>query len=1109
MQEYVERQENEIDFAEADLAALDEQFIASEGTSDDTRETADKVSQYWKKGEEKAIVNAMLGGTADMATMSGFTAGQLIDGNTDALVSTNYHDTADITENPEMATVTFKESAYYEISKVQIYWRDERGCPEDFEIQVFNGNEWETKVKKEGYTYSTNPLSEEIDPTKCNAIRLVATKLRSEAVGGTSKYCLQLREFEAYGTACTNAALGGTPNMEIMLSDEHPASFLNDGNKSGWTTTNFAASDDVEKTAAITFANNAYYKISHVQIFWNNSLGCPIAFEIQAQTSEGWKTVAAETNNDTGKKIWSRKIEPVECNAIRLKATKLSLGENTGYEGSYCLMLNELEAWGEKVEYLKTNKEYNSDEPVTTLLTWKSAELENFKAEIEMVYFDATKTKYGLYFGQSAPAAITDAKCVMPVFWNSSTYGGLRVDGADQSSPQYLEENIADYVTETSGKGMFNPTGSDSVYTKGSINGFPTAFDDGNIQTLNVEVVDSVLKLWWTGFEKAAWTVKLADYTGGYISLMSRGNDQGGIRSFRVSEILDVDLQSNVDMSVEPLGDYTIVSVTNDIAGGILKNSALTGNVKYDAAKFEYCTTVITDSEAGVLENVVAAGTNGSVNVSFSSYNANAVAKLYFKNIANELDYSGFGVEVGSITRANGKPVKSAATETITYDYTGAEGTPDKLVDVRDLVRAAKENKAPSELRRALVGVGSDWVAGVVGEVKDTVYVDSVKGSYTGEGTLDSPLNSMTLAAYQVADKGTIHVVGNYAFSAQEFSIGMGQKSITITGSGGTLDLTGIRNLEVCGDVTFKDITVKAAGVTIYANGHHFTVESSVTYDGYVGEIYGGNNGEMYLESTNLNLLAGNYNIIYGGSRGASTITGDTHVTIGGTVNNNRSDFQVTDHKYNETVCLYGGSYNGLVKGNTNVTVEGNATTSYVHGGGWGSNSEVRGTCNVYGNGGELCGYYGGSLAGKVYSTNVVITAGKMEQVFGGSWSTPSTGNGTVFVQGNTNVTINGGTITRRVYGGCYSEYTGSWTQASYVKGTSKVVVNANAFSFGSDLDTGICAESRCSENHADEDAILEFATQEIYDALSEHVGSSYFKHLTGYDKLYIGGVLQ
>ena len=144
-----------------------------------------------------------------------------------------------------------------------------------------------------------------------------------------------------------------------------------------------------------------------------------------------------------------------------------------------------------------------------------------------------------------------------------------------------------------------------------------------------------------------------------------------------------------------------------------------------------------------------------------------------------------------------------------------------------------------------------------------------------------------------------------------------------------------------------------------------------------------------------------------------------------------------------------------------------------------------------------------------MYSTNVVIKAGKMEQVFGGSWSTPSTGNVTVIVQGNTNVTINGGTITRRVYGGCYSEYTGSWTQESYVKGTSKVVVNANAFSFGSDLDTGICAESRCSENHADGDAILEFATQEIYNALSQHVGSSFFTHLTGYDKLYIDGVLQ
>ncbi len=1097
---------NSVNFAETDVEELDDMFVASEGTSDADRVTADNVSTYWKKGEETEDINAAITGTAEMEVLSG-SATELNNNDETNFISSIGHDQADISDAPEIATITFENDAYYNINTIEIVWRGNDGRPEDFYIELNTGSEW---VTQEVLKFTEYPISAEkiklltidIEPTVCKGFRLVATKLRTDSSG---TYYLQLREMRAWGTACTNAALSGTAEMDV-LSSNYSADMLNDGETAFVSSPAHSQADisDNPEIATITFEDGAYYEINTIEIVWRGNDGRPEDFYIELNTGSDWVTqevlqFTAYPTSAAKIKLLSIEIEPTVCKGFRLVATKL----RTDSSGKYYLQLSEMRAWGEKVDYL-TTKTVNADGK-TTLLTLKDIKAENFRAEIEMVYFNSANTKYGIYFGQTAPGITSGAKEIRPNLRNEGTYGGVRADGVDTSSPVYVEADAADYLTnKMTGTGLFNAGSATAVYTKASINNFPTACNNGNIQTLNVEVIDGVAKIWWTGFEKTAWAVRLTDYEGGYISLFSQGADVGGFVSFKFQEIKDSAIQTNAHMEVEVLGDYTIVSVTNDIAQGILKNSTFQGNVKYDADKYEYCTTIITDSKVDVHQNVDETASDGSVAVNFQSYNKDAVAKLYFKNKTNAIDYNNFAIADGEAIRANETATKASVTTTlnIAYDYTGTECSPDKCVDARDLVRAAKDNKAPDDVRNALVGVGSEWISFIVKEDRTEVYVDATKGTVTGEGTVDSPLNSLQLAAYRVANNGTIHVVGDYAFNEDEKTIGVGGKTITITGENGTLILTGVSDIDVVGNLIIDNI--KVTGITVdptttdgmnatlnfYANGHHLKVTQNAKFTGYIKNIYAGNSGEMPLTKTNMELYGGSYGLIYGGSCGDSTILGGTNLTIGGTVNHdNGFDEMDSSHKYNEFIAVYGGSQDGYVKGDTNVTIQDQAHISMVNGGGHGPSSTVAGTCNVYVKGGKTVGYYGGSLGGTVKKTNLVMTGGETEQIFGGSWignhDTWSAG-----ITGSTNVTFIGGTVTRRIFGGCYSENS---SDGNIVIGTTTVNIGGEAnytHSYDSSS-SGLCAGSCYSTNSDDEISVLNF-TADKYAAYSKYIDNFY-----------------
>ena len=65
---------------------------------------------------------------------------------------------------------------------------------------------------------------------------------------------------------------------------------------------------------------------------------------------------------------------------------------------------------------------------------------------------------------------------------------------------------------------------------------------------------------------------------------------------------------------------------------------------------------------------------------------------------------------------------------------------------------------------------------------------------------------------------------------------------------------------------------------------------------------------------------------------------------------------------------------------------------------------------------------YGGTVdKTTVYEgdTYINMSGGSVEGIFGGSMSQTMTG--------NTRIAVSGGQVTRRIYGGCYNDWSGSW----------------------------------------------------------------------------------
>ena len=378
-------------------------------------------------------------------------------------------------------------------------------------------------------------------------------------------------------------------------------------------------------------------------------------------------------------------------------------------------------------------------------------------------------------------------------------------------------------------------------------------------------------------------------------------------------------------------------------------------------------------------------------------------------------------------------------------------------------------------------------------------------------GTNDHPYTSFATALDNIVldNNGKILLQSDYT-EASDFNWEGHGKDITIAGVQGTetLDFSQLSAGSINDGVTFASMILKLRKGNVYACGNSFTIAEDVVSDNLNTVIYDGAYGTS-VEKTNVTILAGSYRAVYGGGATGGTVTGDTHVTIknsniyntstshdsrvhgGGNKAIVEGNTYVTigegfnaglgDNYASSSMhsTVYGGGYGATdnvatVKGNAQVTIEGDARVNYVFGAG-GPQSAVEGTSRILFEGGYAMGLYGGSNGSGTNShTLVKMTGGQVEQIFGGNQSTlDNSMAGSSGEKLYADVQVLGGTVTRRIYGGCYNEvdWLSGWKTSNAVVGHSSVTISSEATisnRYDSQGDTSICATSRLEANATD-----------------------------------------
>jgi len=353
-----------------------------------------------------------------------------------------------------------------------------------------------------------------------------------------------------------------------------------------------------------------------------------------------------------------------------------------------------------------------------------------------------------------------------------------------------------------------------------------------------------------------------------------------------------------------------------------------------------------------------------------------------------------------------------------------------------------------------------------------------------------------------VPDGGTVKIEDTYTIPA-DFNWTAHNKTVTVTG--GVLDFTNFGNnghFHIRDNVTFTEIELKFAIIdwnaenndgadaksngifprtNIYANGYDLTIAADVTFtEGQTYNtnvcLFGGSKGGTVNGDTDLTVLAGWYTYIFGGGHGG-TVNGSTHVTVGGNVN---ATAVISNHDTNYNA--YGGGWDDNITGSTYLTVQDNARLIYAYGGSHGGSSKVGGTTNVSFTGGTLMSIYGAHNSGANTATagNVLMTGGTVDQIFGASNGAHF---GTAARPVDVNVTVLGGTVARRIYGGYYNNFAnyglndwmnilagryGTWSSTYQVYGSITVIISDAAnLALNTDNDRALYARSRLSVHNS------------------------------------------
>ena len=330
-----------------------------------------------------------------------------------------------------------------------------------------------------------------------------------------------------------------------------------------------------------------------------------------------------------------------------------------------------------------------------------------------------------------------------------------------------------------------------------------------------------------------------------------------------------------------------------------------------------------------------------------------------------------------------------------------------------------------------------------------TVYV-STNGSDTNVGTIASPFQTMDKALAEVVDGGTIVIQNTASLSGWTKY----NKSFSVTG--GTWELVWSNDIVINDSVNFYDVKLSVnSSVNVYANGNEVTIGENVVWTGASTiELHGGGMSGTTVATTDLTVLSGTYKSIFGGSK-SGTVLGDTNLFVGGTVN---STVDETNHALD--CFVFGGGNEDSIQGSTNVTFGGNAKVVYLYGGSNKANSKIAGKSNLNIVGGKGMSAYGGNRNVDCgVGANLAMSGGTFEQVFGANENAKMTG--------DVDMRLMGGTITRRVYGGCYNDTSGLSFSTSYsVSGEICLTIGDVSIDFSSsELDRSIYARSRYSKD--------------------------------------------
>lgn len=383
------------------------------------------------------------------------------------------------------------------------------------------------------------------------------------------------------------------------------------------------------------------------------------------------------------------------------------------------------------------------------------------------------------------------------------------------------------------------------------------------------------------------------------------------------------------------------------------------------------------------------------------------------------------------------------------------------------------------------------------------VYV-SASGSDDAAGTSDAPVATLSRAYALLGQSGEIIITDSATYVEAPKHSG----TFTIKGSSAsaTLDLSSNGGISLKGDMTFDNLVFTGGG-DIFANGYKLYIGNGVTSPNNRRSAFGGKDGVDLTGDTDITVLGGQYWFVCGGGRDAA-VNGSTYITVGGNVN----EGEPIEHETNNYTFL-GGGLRGTVTGSTNLTLEGNAIAEYVAGAGSGTNGICANT-NIFIKGGNVMNVYGGCSSNLALPdgtvTNITMTAGTVEAIFGGSSAVNFTG--------HTNITLLGGTVTRRVFTGCYNNTSGLFTQTfdtdCYVIGTTTLAIGPNVtLVTSSDDNSGVFAGSRTKNSHDDEINTLIFLDG-CYSAQSGKIGdksgwSSTFKSFEDYTvKASAGGAV-